>query len=214
MTQPAGPRTMERGPASPLPGSTLKTDELVQEIGSHRGDLLRLARLQLRDAHLAEDVVQETLLAAFRSASSYEGRAKVKTWLVGILKFKIIDALRARSRAPTPVSDLAAELDTADLDALFDEGGTWRAKPREWEDPSHGVAQEDFERVLDGCLSKLPDHSARAFMLREMLGLATEEICGVLGVTRNNLNVLLYRGRLSLRRCLEIHWVADDRSAP
>ena len=188
-------------------------DELVEEIGSHREDLLRLARLQLRDAHLAEDVVQETLLAAVRSASSYQGRAQLKSWLVGILKFKIIDALRARARAPTPASDLAAELDAADLDALFDEGGTWRAKPREWEDPSHAVMLEDFQRVLEGCLSKLPDHSARAFMLREMLGLAADEICGVLGVTRNHLNVLLYRGRLSLRRCLELHWVTDERTA-
>ena len=80
--------------------------DVREEIGRHHADLLRVARLQLRDAHLAEDVVQETMMAALGAASSYEGRSTVKTWLVGILKFKILDAMRARARGPRAMTDL------------------------------------------------------------------------------------------------------------
>jgi RNA polymerase sigma-70 factor (ECF subfamily) len=188
----------------------LEPNDLRSEIAAHRGDLLRIASLQLRDRHLAEDVVQETLLAALNSAASYAGRATVKTWLVGILKFKVIDALRARSRAPVNATDLAAETSTADLDRLFDETGTWKAKPRAWDDPGHGVRQRDFDRVLEGCLRKLPDLSAQAFVLREVFEVEAGEVCRLVGITRNHLNVLLYRARMSLRGCLDLNWVSEE----
>ncbi|HEX7076944.1 MAG TPA: sigma-70 family RNA polymerase sigma factor [Candidatus Eisenbacteria bacterium] len=183
------------------------------EIARHRGDLLRIASLQLRDRHLAEDVVQETLLAALASADSYEGRAQVRTWLVGILKFKVIDALRSRSRAPKTLTDLGAEVTTDDIDALFDEAGAWRAKPRDWEDPGLGVRQRDFDRVLEACLKGLPDRSAQVFVLREIFELEAEEVCRLAAITRNHLNVLLYRARMSLRGCLDVNWVAEGGAA-
>jgi RNA polymerase sigma-70 factor (ECF subfamily) len=179
------------------------------EIARHRSDLLRIASLQLRDRHLAEDVVQETLLAALNAADSYAGRASVKTWLVGILKYKVIDALRARSRDPKTVTDLGAEVRTEDLDALFDEVGIWRVKPREWEDPAERVRQREFDRALEGCLKKLPGLSAQAFVLREYFEMSAEEICNLVGVTRNHLNVLLYRARMSLRGCVDLNWMQE-----
>lgn len=174
---------------------------------------MRIARLQLRDAHAAEDVVQETLLAALRSAPTFSGRSSVKTWLVGILRFKIVDLLRARARTPMNATDLGAELKTDDLDALFDSTGTWIEKPREWGDPDRAVAQADFQRVLELCLSRLPELAARVFMLRELFELDAEEVCRLAAVKRNHLNVLLYRARLSLRGCLETRWMADGGSA-
>lgn len=191
----------------------LEPNDLRTEIAAHRGDLLRIASLQLRDRHLAEDVVQETLLAALNSAASYAGRATVKTWLVGILKFKVIDALRARSRAPVNATDLAAETSTADLDRLFDETGTWKVKPRAWDDPGHAVRQRDFDRVLEGCLKKLPDLSAQAFVLREVFEVEADEVCRLVAITRNHLNVLLYRARMSLRGCLDVNWVSEEGAA-
>jgi len=188
----------------------LKPVELRTEIARHRGDLLRIAELQLRNRHLAEDVVQETLLAALKAADSYAGRASVKTWLVGILKYKVIDALRARARDPKAVSDLGAEVRTDDLDALFDDVGIWRVKPREWEDPAARISQRDFDRVLEACLRKLPGVSAQVFVLRELFEMRSEEICNLFGVTRNHLNVLLYRARMSLRGCLDLNWVQEE----
>lgn len=192
----------------------LDPNELRTEIAAHRGDLLRIASLQLRDRHLAEDVVQETLLAALNSARTYSGRAKVLTWLVGILKFKVIDALRARSRAPKNMTDLSREVSTGDLDALFDDTGTWRVKPREWGDPGHGLRQREFDRVLEACLGKLPDLSAQVFVLREVFELEVDEVCNLALITRNHLNVLLYRARMSLRGCLDLNWIAEEGAAP
>jgi RNA polymerase sigma-70 factor (ECF subfamily) len=187
----------------------LEPIEMRTEIARHRGDLLRIASIQLRDRHLAEDVVQETLLSALASADSYAGRASVKTWLVGILKHKVIDAIRARARGPKSMSDLGPEIGTDDLDALFDEAGIWRVKPREWDDPSQRVRQRDFDRVLEACLKKLPGLSAQAFTLRELFEMSAEEVCAVTGITRNHLNVLLYRARMSLRGCLDLNWVRE-----
>ena len=191
----------------------LKPHDLRMEIARYRGDLLRIASLQLRDRHLAEDVVQETILSALAAADSYAGRARVKTWLVGILKHKVIDALRARSRGPRTLTDLGAEVGTDDLDALFDDSGFWRVKPREWEDPTHAVRQRDFDRVLETCLRKLPGLSAQVFVLRELFEVSAEEVCGLAGVTRNHLNVLLYRARMSLRGCLDLNWVTEGGAA-
>lgn len=190
-------------------GARLEPHDLPMEIARYRGDLLRIASLQLRDRHLAEDVVQETILSALAAADSYAGRARVKTWLVGILKHKVIDALRARSRGPRTLTDLGAEVGTDDLDALFDDAGFWRVKPREWEDPTQAVRQRDFDRVLETCLRKLPGLSAQVFVLRELFEVSAEEVCGLAGVTRNHLNVLLYRARMSLRGCLDLNWVTE-----
>lgn len=183
------------------------------EIPRYRADLLRIATIQLRDPHLAEDVVQETLLAALSSAENYEGRARVKTWLVGILKFKVLDALRARARAPRTMSDLETEGSAADVDALFDETGAWRQMPREWTDPTHETRRRDFDRVLEICLEKLPGLPAQAFVLREVFEMDADEVCRLVSVTRNHLNVLLYRARMSLRRCLEVNWLTGEGAA-
>ena len=194
-------------------GARLEPHDLRTEIARYRGDLLRIASLQLRDRHLAEDAVQETMLSALAAADSFAGRARVKTWLVGILKHKVIDALRARSRGPRTLTDLGAEVGTDDLDALFDDAGLWRVTPREWEDPTQAVRQRDFDRVLETCLRKLPGLSAQVFVLRELFEVSAEEVCGLAGVTRNHLNVLLYRARMSLRGCLDLNWVTEGGAA-
>lgn len=188
-------------------------DTFVAEIHAHRADLLRIARLQLRDKDLAEDVVQETLLAAIQSRASFGGQAKLMTWLVGILKFKVIDALRRRARDPLPVSSLAGEIEVADLDCLFDKEGVWHSKPSAWGDPQLHLHQADFLRVLELCLTKVPPNSARVFILRELFELDTEEICRLLSVSKSNLGVLLFRARISLRRCLELNWFHHTQGA-
>jgi len=185
----------------------MTTADFTQQINAQRTYLLRIARLQLRDGDVAEDVVQDTLLAALEGAARFSGKSSVKTWLVGILKHKIIDVIRQRMREPV-ASTLA---DDADLDAsedFFDRTGHWASKPEEWQDASRSLEQQQFLGMMDFCLEKLPPNQGRAFMLREVFELEADEICKTLSVTSTNLWVLLYRARLALRQCLEQNWFA------
>jgi len=186
--------------------------DFASRCNSHRGYLLRVAVLQLRDNDVAEDVVQDTLLAALQGASGFSGRSSLKTWLTGILKHKIIDAIRRKGREPAFASfDEEYQLD--DLDALFDESGHWDNPPADWGDPESALSRQQFLEVMQMCLDKLPPNTARVFVMREVMDLGSEEICKELSITSTNLWVILYRARMALRQCLEQNWFASAGGA-
>jgi len=170
---------------------------------AERTYLLRYASLQLRDAHAAEDAVQETLVAALAGEASFQGRANLRTWLTGILKHKIVDTIRRQTRE---AAQAPADGEAADFDALFAADGHWADAPRSWGDPDASLEQKRFFAALEICLERLPGKTARAFMMREHLGLETGEICKELAITPTHCWVLLYRARMALRECLEKDW--------
>jgi RNA polymerase sigma-70 factor (TIGR02943 family) len=178
--------------------------DFAQQVEALRPQLLRYARSQLRNDAWAEDAVSETLLAALERPQAFAGGSALKTWLVGILKHKLIDQLRRQSREATVLDRDDAE----DLDALmFDETGHWRETPVDWVDqPEVLCGQRQFLAVLDACVEKLPATQGRVFMMREWLELETDEICKELAITTTNLWVLLHRARLRLRDCLQLSW--------
>lgn len=170
------------------------------QVEGERPYLLRYASLQLRDRHAAEDAVQETLLAALAGEAGFGGRSNLRTWLTGILKHKIVDAIRRLSREATAISE-----DT-ELDLLFDERGHWIEMPAAWQDPDASLEQKQFFGALEECLGRLPAKTAQVFMMREHLGFETADICKELGVTPTHCWVLLHRARTSLRECLQQNW--------
>jgi RNA polymerase sigma-70 factor (ECF subfamily) len=179
-------------------------EESLQKI---RPTLLRFALLQLRDEAAAEDVVQETLLAALQGKDTFGGRAQLKTWAVSILRNKIVDHLRRGSREGTlPFVD---EQGDEDFDALFDGSGHWQEKPGDWGDPAIVLEQRGFYEVLELCMKALPDKLARVFTMREVLGFETDEICKELKMSTSNCWVVLYRARMRLRECLQLRWFAE-----
>ncbi len=182
-----------------------------RELNALRPDLLRFARLQLRDAGAAEDAVQETLLAALTGSHRFESRSSYKTWLISILRNKIIDTIRSQSREVS-ASSLADDETGDDLlnDTLFNRRGHWTdaAKPGRWADPEASFEQRQFWSVFEACLDRLPAKTARVFMMREFLGFETEEICKEAGISSSNCWVVLHRARLGLRTCLETNWFA------
>ena len=182
--------------------------DFSRDLELHRSYLIRVARLQLRDDAQAEDVVQETLLAAL-SGSGFSGQSSLRTWLTGILKHKIVDAIRRKQREPTVASafgDIDSEMDIEEFDAMFNPRGAWAAKPADWGDPEAALNQRQFLDMMDLCLEKLPPNTARVFMMREVMELETDEICKELAINANNLWVILYRARMALRLCLEQNW--------
>jgi RNA polymerase sigma-70 factor (ECF subfamily) len=187
--------------------------DFASRCNSHRGYLLRVAVLQLRDNDLAEDIVQDTLVAALQGAQGFSGRSSLKTWLTGILKHKIVDAIRRKSREPTFAS-LEEETQIEDFDALFDDSGHWENPPADWGDPESQLSRAQFFDIMQFCLEKLPPNTARVFMMREVMELESNEICKELSITSTNLWVILYRARMALRQCLEQNWFAQaGRSA-
>ena len=174
-------------------------NDFRSRVERERPYLLRYASLQLRDAHAAEDAVQETLLAALAGEAGFGERASLRTWLTGILKHKIIDAIRRASReAPALAED--------EFDALFDQRGHWVEMPAAWSDPDAALQQQRFFAALELCLGRLPPKTSQAFMMREHLGLQTGEICKELAITPTHCWVLLYRARMALRECLNKEW--------
>jgi len=173
------------------------------QLERQRPYLLRFAALQLRDPSAAEDAVQETLVAALAGEANFAGRSNLRTWLTGILKHKIIDSIRRAAREPTAGAELD---DEAAFDPLFRTDGHWKQRPATWDEPQGALEQKQFLGVLEQCLARLPEKTARVFMLREHLGLDTEEICKELGITPTHCWVLLYRARMALRLCLDERW--------
>ncbi|MDA3914066.1 RNA polymerase factor sigma-70 [Oleiagrimonas sp.] len=189
-----------------------RNDAFVVDI---RRQMLRFATLQLGNADLAEDAVQEALIGAMKNARSFARRAAFKTWVFAILKHKIADQLRARQRL-VPVHRLLDDEQASDdeiMDSLFKRGGPWRReqRPQHWREPDEAMQDQHFWETFESCLEHLPGRQARAFMMREFVGLETAEICRELSITVTNLNVTLHRARLRLRECLENHWFAGDR---
>jgi RNA polymerase sigma-70 factor (ECF subfamily) len=180
------------------------------DLEAHRAVLLRFALAHLRDAAAAEDAVQDTLLAALQAAPSFRGESSVRTWLIGILKRKLVDRLRtvAREVPLTATGDAGDPDDGAALDRLFDQAGHWSQGPVAWGDPHAALEQDGFWSALEDCLTHLPARTGRVFVLRELIGLEPDEVCKECGMSASNYWVTMHRARLRLRACLEQRWFA------
>jgi RNA polymerase sigma-70 factor (TIGR02943 family) len=193
-------------PAHRFPPMTLES-----QIAEHHAYLLRFARLQLRNDAWAEDAVSETFVAALAKPQSFGNRSQLKTWLVGILKHKVIDLLRQRSREVS-LHDDAGEDGSEELDTLlFKADGHFNTQPADWGNPEQDLSSRQFLQVLEACTEKLPAMQGRVFLMREWLELSCEEICKELNLTSTNLYVQLHRARLRLRECLELHWFSQQQ---
>ena len=124
-------------------------NDFRSRVEGERPYLLRYAALQLRYRHAAEDAVQETLLAALAGETGFAGRSNLRTWLTGILKHKIIDAIRRAAREATR---LPPEPDLSEFDALFDDTGHWVQAPAAWAGPDASLEQKQFFAALEACL--------------------------------------------------------------
>jgi RNA polymerase sigma-70 factor (ECF subfamily) len=195
---------------SALNTNTVLTDN--RSLEALREQMLKFAALQLGDDHLAEDAVQEALIGALKNANSFSGKAALKTWVFAILKNKIADVLRQRQRLVNASSLLGDEEEDEDFAMLFDNRGHWRPdeRPHDWGDPEASFSQQQFWRIFEACLEGLPPKQARVFMMREFVGLESEEICAAVEISMSNLFVILHRARLRLEKCLEHKWFLKE----
>jgi RNA polymerase sigma-70 factor (ECF subfamily) len=169
------------------------------------GDVLyRFALARVGDETQAEDLVQETLLAALQARARYAGGASERTWLIGILKHKLVDFFRKSSRESAEEFDEDTAL--LNMEGTFDARGHWQIEVSHWAEPERSLEQTQFWHALAACVERLPPRLALLFTLREVDGVETGELCETMQITNNNLWVMLSRMRLQLRNCLDVSW--------
>ncbi len=172
-------------------------DRLVNQ---HTEALYSYALMRVGKPDVAEDMVQDTLLAALQSWQSFAGNSSEKTWLIGILRHKILDFFRRNSRR----EDVEDETWRTEY---FNKSRHWKDRMLNWKaDPEVLSEDAEFRQVLQDCLKRLSRIMAQAFVMREIEGCSSEEVCKHLEISQTNLWVRLHRSRLQLRRCLELNW--------
>jgi RNA polymerase sigma-70 factor (ECF subfamily) len=174
-------------------------------VDDHGDVLFAYAMLRLRDAEAAAEVVQETFLEALKARTKFQGRSTERTWLVGILKHKIIDRFRSRAHREQAVG--GNDGSEFDLSEFFDDRGSWKVR---CELPEIAVERAEFWEIFQSCLAELPANYSEAFTLSELEGLTGSEVCKILEITPTNLWARLHRARLLLRRSLEARWFGLD----
>lgn len=172
-------------------------------------------RINRRD--VAEDLVQDTFLSALKAKDTFRSDSSEKTWLIAILKRKIIDYYRKKS-TQSELNILDREKKDGFMDHFFESAGGrdghWaeNAAPQPWGgDFETGVERDEFQITLQGCLGKLPEKWAAAFVMKNMDDLDSEEICKELQITPSNYWVIMHRAKLQLRECIEMNWFEIKR---
>lgn len=173
----------------------------------HGDYLFRFAMQRVHNRETAEDLVQDALLSAYKAFDSFEGKAAVKTWLVSILRNKIIDHMRRVNRVQFVSLEGMTDGNTAD--DSFSRLGIWRRILPAWNmNPDAVLENKDFFAALQNCVSVLPESMSAVFSLRILEQMSTKEICDTLDISENNVWVILHRARMKVRDCIEVNWLS------
>lgn len=183
--------------------STYKPETWVADYGDY---LFRFALLRLRDHAAAEDVVQDTFLAGVKGLHKFDGRVDIKFWLRGICRNKIVDHIRKASRMK-PMEDIGEYELPESSESKMKWFGIPTSRPEPWEFDLHqAFDKKEFWAIFEECLSGLDGPIQKAFVLKELEGMSTEEVCKVLEIKPNYVWVMVYRARAKLKDCLEAKW--------
>ena len=193
-------------PTSPPPAGS--ADAADRWVAAHADALFAYCLPRVRDRDAAEDVVQETFLAALQGAAAFRGDAAERTWLIGIMRHKIVDLHRRRARER---QQPGGDGEDALVDSWFDDTDHWKKPPAAWcLDPAALADNREFWEVVQGCMGAMPTRLAATFTLRVMEEAEAETVCQELAITPTNLWVMLHRARARLRACLEERWFGGD----
>lgn len=181
--------------------SLLNPDQWIQ---NYSDTLYSYTLPRVNDSALAEDIVQETFLSAWKARNSFKGEASEKSWLFTICKNKIIDHYRKKAKdivQPIP--------ERSSTDDFFDEAQHWthEDKPADWGNVEEKIDNKEFYKVLEGCKKKLQQAQQAVFSMKYLEDLDSAEICKALDITPSNYWVLIHRAKMQLRTCLEKNWI-------
>lgn len=175
-------------------------------VQKHADYLYNYALYKVSDMEMAQDLVQDTFVAALKAQFSFKGNSSERTWLVSILKRKIIDHYRRASvRKNTSNTDFSSPFNA---EGVYQHHWSDEGQPGKWNiDPANDLEKDEFQRALALCMSLLPEQWRRVFHLKMMEESSGEEICKDLNITSSNLWVIIHRAKLKLRACIEKNWL-------
>jgi RNA polymerase sigma-70 factor (TIGR02943 family) len=174
-----------------------------QWVGRYGDIMYRYTLVRVKDQAMAEEIVQVTFFAALQSTHTFAGRSSEKSWLFGILKHKILDYFREIKKNRS--FDLSPEDDQDPFE--YDPTGHWKKTPQNWRmDPEKSAVNQELTEKLALCLDGLSEKFRQIFVLKEIDGASTEQICNEFNIKPTNLWVILHRARNQLKNCLETHW--------
>ncbi|MEM6279037.1 MAG: sigma-70 family RNA polymerase sigma factor [Verrucomicrobiota bacterium] len=175
---------------------------------AYRDYLIRFALQRVSDYGTAEDLVQDTFLSGWNARASFRGDCTERTWLTGILRNKIIDHYRKTGRRPSVLTtDLDGKLgEENDAFSWIDQQPDLSPTNR----PEAETEKHEFLKALETAVTHLPEKMGRAYEMRELRGLSTEEITGELGISKANLWVLIHRAKQTLSEELDNEWNGID----
>ncbi len=183
--------------------NALDLDKMLEDHGDY---LFRFSLMKLKDTAMAEDMVQDTFLSAMMAGDGFSSRASVRTWLTAIMKNKLIDHWRAQGKEVSVADLMEGSDEDASVDDFFDMAGRWADMPNAYPDPDSALENKQFWAIFRNCLSRLKPQQAEVFLAKEVHGMSNEEICESQSLNANNVWVLMHRARVSLGKCLELHW--------
>ncbi len=180
--------------------------EITEWVRLHTKNLLAWAQSKVGDLQVAEDLVQDTFVAAVEHFSSFRNESHPNTWLISILNNKISEHYRAKAKRQSQSADSAET-----LEYFFTANGRWKdqAMPHEWEQEEHLLDNEQFLSVLQLCMDKLPESWHTCIQFKFISEKTAENICQELNISATNYWQIIHRAKLQLRHCLEQHWFRD-----
>ncbi len=191
----------------PQTTSLLQPARWVDNYGDY---LYNYAYFRVNKQELAEDLVQDTFLSALKAQEGFKGEASEKTWLTGILRNKIIDHYKKAS-TQREKQELDNSRPAVSYNYFFEEeGGHWTDDrgPKEWGvNAGNSMESKEFFKILNACLSKLPEKWAMAFSLKTLDDVQGDKICKALDISSSNFWVIIHRAKLQLRECIEKNWI-------
>jgi RNA polymerase sigma-70 factor (ECF subfamily) len=176
-----------------------------QWVNNYADDLYRFSLQRVSDSGLAEDIVQETFLSAWKARATFKGEASERSWLFTICKNKIIDYYRRKKRE---ILESIQEISSGGH--FFDDSEHWiqANKPGDWGiEYQQRIDNKEFYIVLERCKNKLQHLQRTVFSMKYIEDIDSAEICKVLGITSANYWVLIHRAKLQMRACLEKNWI-------
>lgn len=187
-------------------------DAFAELVDAHGPAMLRVARLYVRDAAVAEEVVQEAWLNVLRSLDGFEERSSLRTWIFVILG-NVARRRAEREARSVPVGELESAVES---DRFFGPehprwAGAWTTLVDSWQDvPERRLLAGETRAKFREAIAALPPRYAVILTLRDVEGWSSDEVCGLLGLSAANQRVLLHRARARIRAALERYLEQDE----